>query len=82
MLEKIIEKLSSKLSAEVLYTAACLTEKFGPTLNTEQYGSYFNIKTTTVERQISNETIAVKPKKIGRENIFTAIEIAKHLHEY
>lgn len=77
----VINTLKNDFGAEVLYTAACLTERFGESLSVDDYATLMNIKPTTVEKQISDETIALKPTKIGRVNKFPVIEVAKLLHQ-
>lgn len=81
ILHTMIDSLKSEFSAEVLYTAACLTQKYGESLNVNEYAELMEIKHSTVEKQISDETIALKPIKVGRVNKFPTIEVAKLLHK-
>lgn len=81
MLEKVAKELAEKLSPEVVYTAIALNEEFGTMLNVEQYATLMRISPQRVTQQISDETVDVIPVKIGRNNMFSAIEIAKVLHK-
>ncbi|MBW8191942.1 hypothetical protein K0504_12925 [Neiella marina] len=69
-----------RLPAEVAATTAMLIMQFGPLMCSEQYAELFDIKHGTVERQISDETIAVKPKKVGRKNFFPTVSVALLVH--
>ena len=80
MIDIVIAELANKLSPEVIFTATFLNEKYGPMLTAQQYCEQFNIKTNTLERQISNETVAIKPRKVGKANFFPTIEVAKYMH--
>lgn len=73
LLIKAAENLGAELSMKILM----LNDRYGDSLTVEQYAEYFKLKESTVYKQISDETIAVRPVKIGRENLFCVIEVAK-----
>lgn len=66
-------------SCELLVTEYLL-KTYGPYLTVEQYASFFKLKVSTVHKQISDETIAVKPVKFGRNNLFAVSKVADTLH--
>lgn len=81
ILEKVVSELAVQLTPEVAFTAASIIDQYGAALDIDQYAEFMKLKRETVIRQISDETIAVRPSKFGKQNLFSAVDLAKAIHE-
>jgi|Cruoilmetagenom7_1024161.scaffolds.fasta_scaffold251058_2 hypothetical protein len=77
MIEELLKIVSKELGTELTLKIVFLHKRYGECLTVEQYSELFGIKPSTVFKQISDETVAIKPTKVGRNNLFSVIDVAK-----